>query len=148
MSAKNEGLKVERWVKEVVGGRLTPASGAFHASLDIRAVTRWGKEFLLEVKYTTKEAYKLSTGLWQKIKDRAEIRMMHPALCIVFKTKFGKKPIIVIRKQDAPADIKVDREEEVKRENARLNLTPIDEIILVKDWFDEDLIIMPLYLWK
>jgi len=145
---KREGLKVEKWVKNLLGGILVPASGAIHASLDIRSVKRWDKEFLLEVKMTTKNIYKLTMPLWQKIKSRAEIRMMHPALCVVFKTKFGKRGVILFRREDAPEDFPIDRTvENFQRSNSALDITPTDETLLVK-WRGEELVIMPLIKWR
>ncbi len=151
MSAQKEGLKVEKWVKNLVGGLLTPASGAIQASLDIRSVKRWGKEFLVEVKSTSKGSFRVTKLLWRKVVSRAEMRMACPALCVVFKTRLsGRKPIVMIRREDAPPDFPVEKEEEVKgfrKKDFSLILHPIDEITLFK-WEDEEIIAMPLYRWE
>jgi Holliday junction resolvase len=151
MSAQKEGLKTEKWVRDLVGGMLTPASGAIQASLDIRSVKRWGKEFLVEVKSTSKESFKVTKLLWRKVVSRAEMRMACPALCVVFRTRLsGRKPIVIIRREDAPPDFPVEKEEKVKgyrKKDFSLALRPIDEITLFK-WEDEEIIAMPLYLWE
>jgi len=151
MSAQKEGLKTERWVKNLVGGLLTPASGAIQASLDIRSVKRWGKEFLVEVKSTSKESFRVTKLLWRKVVSRAEMRMACPALCVVFKTRLsGRKPIVIIRREDAPPDFPVEKEEEVKgyrKKEFSFTLRPIDEVTLLK-WGDEEVIAMPLYRWE
>jgi Holliday junction resolvase len=151
MSAQKEGLKTERWVKNLVGGLLTPASGAIQASLDIRSVKRWGKEFLVEVKSTSKESFRVTKLLWRKVVSRAEMRMACPALCVVFKTRLsGRKPIVIIRREDAPPDFPVEKEEEVKGYRKRefsFTLRPLDEVTLLK-WGDEEVIAMPLYRWE
>jgi len=151
MSARKEGLKTERWVKNLVGGLLTPASGAIQASLDIRSVKRWGKEFLVEVKSTSKESFRVTKLLWRKVVSRAEMRMSCPALCVVFKTRLsGRKPIVIIRREDAPPDFPIEKEEEVqgyRKKEFSLVLRPIDEITLFK-WKDEEIIAMPLYRWE
>jgi hypothetical protein len=150
MSARKEGLKAEKWVRDLVGGVLTPASGAIQASLDIRSVKRWGKDFLLEVKFTSKESFRVTKPLWRKIVARAEMRMMCPALCVVFRTRFSsKKPIVAIRREDAPPDFPVEREEVISGEKVipTLRLQPIDEIMLVK-WGSDEIIVMPLYRWE
>jgi len=151
MSAQKEGLKTERWVKNLVGGLLTPASGAIQASLDIRSVKRWGKEFLLEVKSTSKESFRVTKLLWQKVVSRAEMRMACPALCVVFRTRLsGRKPIVIIRREDAPPDFPVEKEEEVKgyrKKEFSFTLRPIEEVMLLK-WGDEEVIAMPLYRWE
>jgi Holliday junction resolvase len=151
MSAQKEGLKAERWIRNLVGGLLTPASGAIQASLDIRLVKRWGKEFLLEVKSTSKESFKVTKLLWQKIVSRAEMRMACPALCVVFKTRLSsRKPIVMIRREDAPPDFPVEKEEEVKsvrKKDFSLTLRPVDEITLFK-WEDKEIIAMPVYRWE
>jgi len=151
MSAQKEGLKTERWIKNLVGGLLTPASGAIQASLDIRSVKRWGKEFLLEVKSTSKESFRVTKLLWQKVVSRAEMRMACPALCVVFKTRLsGRKPIVIIRREDAPPDFPVEKEEEVKgyrKKEFSFTLRPMDEVMLLK-WGDEEVIAMPLYRWE
>jgi hypothetical protein len=151
MKPKREGLKAEKWVSSLVGGLLTPASGAIHASLDIRSLKRWNKEFILEVKSTTKESFTLYNPLWRKIVARAEMRMLCPALCVVFKTRLsGRKAIVVVRREDAPTDLPIEREEvagAIKGRIRSLHLQPIDEIILVR-WGREELVIMPLYRWK
>lgn len=151
MSAQKEGLKVEKWIKDLVGGVLTPASGAIQASLDIRSVKRWGKEFLLEVKSTSKESFRVTKLLWQKVVSRAEMRMACPALCVVFKTRLsGRKPIVIVRREDAPPDFPVEKEEEVKgyrKKEFSFTLRPIDEVTLLK-WGDEEVIAMPLHRWE
>ena len=151
MSAQKEGLKTERWVKNLVGGLLTPASGATQASLDIRSVKRWGKEFLVEVKSTSKESFRVTKLLWRKVVARAEMRMACPALCVVFKTRLsGRKPIVIIRREDAPPDFPVEKEEEVKgyrKKEFSFTLRPLDEVTLLK-WGDEEVIAMPLYRWE
>jgi hypothetical protein len=145
VTAKREGLKAEKWVQNIVGGLLTPASGAIQASLDIRSVKRWGKEFLLEVKLTSKESFRVAKGLWHKIVLRAEMRMMCPALCIVFKTRLkGRKAAVVVRREDAPPDLPIEKEEGKIR---ALNIQPTDEIILTK-WGESELIIIPLHRWE
>jgi Holliday junction resolvase len=151
MSAQKEGLKTEKWVRDLVGGMLTPASGAIQASLDIRSVKRWGKEFLVEVKSTSKESFRVTKLIWRKVVSRAEMRMACPALCVVFRTRLsGRKPIVIIRREDAPPDFPVEKEEKVKgyrKKDFSLALRPIDEITLFK-WEDEEIIAMPLYLWE
>jgi hypothetical protein len=151
MSAQKEGLKVEKWIKDLVGGMLTPASGAIQASLDIRSVKRWGKEFLVEVKSTSKESFRVTKLLWRKVVARAEMRMVCPALCVVFRTRLsGRKPIVIIRREDAPPDFPVEKEEEVKgyrKKEFSFTLRPIDEVTLLK-WGDEEVIAMPLYRWE
>jgi hypothetical protein len=150
MSAQKEGSKAEKWIRNLVGGLLTPASGAIQASLDIRSVKRWGKDFLLEVKSTSKESFRVTKPLWRKIVARAEMRMMCPALCVVFRTRLSsRKPIVAIRREDAPPDFPVEREEVIsgKKVIPTLNLRPIDEITLVK-WGDDEVIVMPLYRWE
>ncbi|MDT7877290.1 MAG: hypothetical protein RQ862_01880 [Candidatus Caldarchaeales archaeon] len=150
MSAQKEGLKAEKWVRDLVGGVLTPASGAIQASLDIRSVKRWGKDFLLEVKSTSKESFRVTKPLWRKIVARAEMRMMCPALCVVFRTRLSsRKPIVAIRREDAPPDFPVEREEVIRGEKVilTLKLRPIDEIVLVK-WGNDEIIVMPLYRWE
>jgi hypothetical protein len=148
MTAKREGLKAEKWVQNLVGGLLTPASGAIQASLDIRSVKRWGKEFLLEVKLTSKERFRVAKGLWHKIVSRAEMRMMCPALCVVFKTRLkGRKAAVVIRREDAPPDLPIEKEETVKGKIRALILQPTDEITLTK-WGENELIIIPLHRWE
>ena len=150
MSAQKEGLKAEKWVRDLVGGVLTPASGAIQASLDIRSVKRWGKDFLLEVKFTSKESFRVTKPLWRKIVARAEMRMMCPALCVVFRTRLSsRKPIVAIRREDAPPDFPVEREEVIRGEKVilTLKLRPIDEIVLVK-WGNDEIIVMPLYRWE
>jgi hypothetical protein len=151
MSAQKEGLKIEKWVKDLIGGILTPRSGALQASLDIRSVKRWGKEFLVEVKSTSKENFRVTKLLWRKVVSRAEMRMACPALCVVFRTRLsGRKPIVIIRREDAPPDFPVEKEEEVKgyrKKDFSLILHPTDEITLFK-WKDEEIIAMPLYRWE
>jgi hypothetical protein len=150
MSAQKEGFKAEKWIRNLVGGLLTPASGAIQASLDIRSVKRWGKDFLLEVKSTSRESFRVTKPLWRKIVARAEMRMMCPALCVVFRTRLSsRKPIVAIRREDAPPDFPVEKEEVIsgKKVTPTLNLQPIDEITLVK-WGDDEVIVMPLYRWE
>jgi hypothetical protein len=151
MTAQKEGLKAEKWIKDLVGGMLTPASGAIQASLDIRSVKRWGKEFLVEVKSTSKESFRVTKLLWRKVVARAEMRMACPALCVVFRTRLsGRKPIVIIRREDAPPDFPVEKEEEVKgyrKKEFSFTLRPIDEVTLLK-WGDEEVIAMPLYRWE
>jgi hypothetical protein len=152
---KREGTRAERWVKRRVGGILTPASGALQASLDIRSVKRCGKEFLLEVKLTSKDPYLLTRQTWETIIRRAEMRSMCPALCVVFRTRLGKKPMILLRKDDAPPHLAVEKEVTVrftknpKKEltlRARVPISPTHDITLI-DWEGEKIVLLPLYRW-
>jgi hypothetical protein len=152
---KREGTKAERWVRRLVGGILTPASGALQASLDIRSVKRWGKEFLLEVKLTSKDPYLLTRQVWETVVQRAEMRSMCPALCVVFRTRLGKKPMILLRKDDAPQNLPIEKEATVRFTKnpkkkptlrARLPISPTHDITII-DWEGEKIILLPLYRW-
>jgi len=106
------GFKEENWVARYLEGKREIASGALRNSLDVH-VKRGGKEYLVEVKTTTRKNFPLNKSLWEKILARSEIRAKEPLLVIIFyMDRWRKKPVVICRDDGS---IAVKEEKEIKR---------------------------------
>jgi hypothetical protein len=74
----NRSRKQERDVARDIGGRATPASGAFwHSKGDVRH-----PDYLMELKRTDKASITLSKQVWEKIRREALLEGKAPALVL------------------------------------------------------------------
>jgi hypothetical protein len=80
------GRRSENRLSKVLGGRLTPASGAMDgAKGDIRL-----SEFLLEAKSTTRDSFSVDYGHLAKIRAESLTNNKYPGLTVSFTTGNGR----------------------------------------------------------
>lgn len=73
---RSKSRKQEDATAKAIGGRVTPASGAFwHRKGDVRS-----DKYLLEAKYTGKASATISKAVWEKIRREALLDGRTPVL--------------------------------------------------------------------
>jgi hypothetical protein len=89
---KTKSQKQERTFAKEVGGRTTPASGAFWSR---KGDVRTG-EFLMELKCTDKGSISISKAVWEKIRREAILDGRTPALVL----QIQDRNLVVIDQED------------------------------------------------
>lgn len=142
MVKKKIGLEAEKWVATQMGGVLVPQSGALYGSLDVKTIDLQGRRFLIEVKATTKEEYRVGWSLWELVETRAALREMEPLLVIVFRRKVGKRGIALCKASSLP-DFPIQNLPQVNVKDKSLKVTYKQEATVV-EWKDRKFLLLPV----
>ena len=88
----SKSRRQENETAKAVGGRPTPASGAFwHRKGDVRS-----RDYLLEAKYTDKQSISVSKAVWEKIRREALLDGRMPGLVL----QIQDRKLIVLDMED------------------------------------------------